>query len=154
VAGAFKLVDPSGSIGALRALGVEVDTTGMRVLAAAELGLGVLALSVSSVVIAVGVCISYAGFAGFVAVALTRDVPIDSCGCLGRLETPPGLRHLGVVGVAFFGAAGQVIDPSGSMLERLTEDGAGGVLFTLGVLMLSGLGVTLFRAGRRPSRVR
>jgi hypothetical protein len=154
LAGALKLVDPSGSVGALRALGVEVDDTRVRVLAGAELALGALALAASSAVLAFAVALSYAAFAGVIVLALVREVPIDSCGCLGRLETPPGGRHLVVVGVALFGAVGQVVDPSPSLLERLGDDPGAGVLFTLGVLMLTGAAVVLFRAGRRPSTLR
>jgi hypothetical protein len=116
--------------------------------------LGVLALSVSSPVIAVGVALSYLLFGVVTVVALTRNLPIDSCGCLGRLETPPGARHLVVIAAAFVGACGQVLEPSASVLERLTEDGAAGALFTLGAAMLAGVAIVLFRAGRRPSTLR
>jgi hypothetical protein len=37
------------------------------------------------------------------------------------------------------------------MLERLSDDAGSGVLFCLGVLMLTGAAMVLFRAGRRPS---
>lgn len=135
-------------------MGVEVDATRVRVLAGAELALGALALAVSAAVIAMAVALSYALFALFVIVALVRELPIDSCGCLGRLETPPGGRHLVVVGVAIFGALGQAADPAPSLLERLGDDTAEGLLFTLGALLLTAAGVALFRAGRRPSHPR
>ena len=151
IAGAFKLVDPSGSVGALRALGVVVDDTRVRVLAAAEAALGALALAVSNEVIALAVALSYAGFALVIVLALVRELPIDSCGCLGRLETPPGGRHLLVVAVALFGALGQAADPTATLLERLDDDVAHGLLFTFGVLMLTAAAVLLFRVGRRPS---
>ena len=154
VAGALKVVDPTGTIGALRALGVSVDAPGIRVLAGAEVVLGVLALSVSSAVIAVGVALSYLLFGVVTIVAVTRNLPIDSCGCLGRLETPPGGRHLVVIAAAFVGAVAQVLDPDASLLERLTEDGVDGVLFALGACMLALVAIALFRAGRRPSTLR
>jgi hypothetical protein len=141
-------------VGALRPLGIEVDDTRVRVLAASELGLGALALVVANVAVALAVAVSYAGFAAFTVAALARDLPIDSCGCLGRLETPPGVRHLVVTGVAGIAALAQALDPSASMLERLTEDGGDGVLFTFGALMLTAVGVALFRTGRRPSTLR
>jgi hypothetical protein len=126
----------------------------VRVLAGVEVVLGGLALATSSELVAVLVVLSYAGFAIVTVVALVRDVPIDSCGCLGRLETPPGLRHLVVIGVALLGAVGQTLDPTAALLERVTDDGGAGVLFGLGVLVLTGLGVAMFRAGRRPSTPR
>ena len=151
VAGALKLVDPSGTVGALRALGVVVTDTRVRVLAGAEAALGALALAVTNEVVALAVALSYAGFALVIVVALVRELPIDSCGCLGRLETPPGGRHLLVVGVALVGALGEAAEPTASLLQRLGDDPADGLVFTFGVLMLTGAAVLLFRVGRRPS---
>ncbi len=154
VGGALKIVDPSGSVGALRAMGISVDDTRVRVLAGVEIVVGALALAVTSRAVAACVALSYAGFAIFTVVALVRELPIDSCGCLGRLETPPGARHLVVIGVAFAGALAETADPTASMLERLGDDAGSGVLFCLGVLMLTGAAIVLFRAGRRPSTPR
>ena len=154
VGGALKVVDPSGSVGALRAMGIPVDDARVRVLAGAEIVVGALALAVTSRAVAVCVALSYVGFAIFTVVALVRELPIDSCGCLGRLETPPGGRHLVVIGVALAGALGELADPTASMLERLTDDAGSGVLFCLGTLMLTGTAMVLFRAGRRPSTPR
>jgi hypothetical protein len=36
----------------------------------------------------------YAGFAGWIHLALRRDVPLASCGCLGKDDTPPTWAHL------------------------------------------------------------
>jgi hypothetical protein len=152
--GALKLVDPAGTVGALRALDVSVDDAKVRVLAAAEMVIGALALVAADRFVAACVAVSYAGFAVVIVVALVRGVPIDTCGCLGRLETPPGGRHLVVIAVALAGAVAELADPTASMLERLTEDGGAGVLFTVGALMLTGAAVALFRTGRRPSTLR
>lgn len=141
-------------MGALGALGIAVGDRGVRVVAIAEVALGALALAVSGALVALAVAVSYACFALVVVVALVRQLPIDSCGCLGRLETPPGGRHLVAIGVALVGALDQAADPGASTLERLTEDGVGGVVFVVGVLMLAAVGVVLFRAGRRPSTPR
>jgi hypothetical protein len=135
-------------------MGIPVDDTRVRVLAGAEIVVGALALAVTSRAVAACVALSYAGFAIFTVVALVRELPLDSCGCLGRLETPPGARHLVVIGVALAGALGETADPTASMLERLTDDAGAGVLFCLGVLMLTGAAMVLFRAGRRPSTPR
>jgi hypothetical protein len=135
-------------------MGIPVDDTRVRVLAGAEIVVGALALSVTSRAVAACVALSYIAFAIFTVVALYRDLPIDSCGCLGRLETPPGGRHLIVIGVVLAGALVETADPTASMLERLTDDAGSGVLFCLGVLMLTGAATALFRAGRRPSMPR
>jgi hypothetical protein len=150
VGGALKLVDPSGTVGASRALGLPLGRDAVRVLAALELFLGTLALSVSSPVIAALVAASYAAFLGATVLALVRRVPIDSCGCLGKLETPPSWRHLVILGAAFLGAVGSAADHDPALLERVTDDGAAGV--ALAVLVLVGilLAIGVMRIGRRP----
>jgi hypothetical protein len=45
-------------------------------------------------VFAVLLAMSYLGFAGFVAVALRRGAPISSCGCFGKVDTPPSAVHV------------------------------------------------------------
>lgn len=135
-------------------LGIPVGSRTVRVLAGVETVLGALALATTSRVVAAGVALSYAIFGIVTVLALVRDVPIDSCGCLGRLETPPGVSHIVVISVAFLGALGAAVRPSAATLERLTDDGIAGVGFGLGVLVLVGAGVALFRAGRRPATQR
>jgi hypothetical protein len=147
----LKVVDPSGTVGAMRALGLPVRGGVVRVLAGAELAIGALALAVTSAVVAALVAVSYAVFAAVVIAALWRDLPIDSCGCLGRLETPPSLRHAFVVVAALVGAVAETVDPSASLLERLGDDGAAGVLFAVSTVVLTGVAVLVMRPGRRPS---
>ena len=40
------------------------------------------------------VAVSYLAFAGFVVVALRSGAPISSCGCFGKVDTPPSLVHV------------------------------------------------------------
>jgi hypothetical protein len=148
--GALKTVDPSGSVGALRALGLPVGTLTVRVAAGAELGLGASALAVTRALVAVLGALTSAAFAALTVVALCRHLPIDSCGCLGRLETPPSWRHLVVVGAALAGAVAEAVDPGASLLERLGEDGAQGVWFAVGAVALAAVAVLVLRTGRRP----
>ena len=152
VGGAFKLVDPSGTVGALRALGLSSGPEVVRVAAAVELFLGVLALSVSSTIVAALVALSYVAFLVIVVLALVRQVPIDSCGCLGRLETPPSWRHVVVLGLALLGAVGALSDPDPSLLERITDDGAAGVALLVLVVVGILIAVGVLRMGRQPSR--
>lgn len=123
----------------------------MRLLAATEALLGGAALAVSARPVAALVALSYLGFAVVTVLALVRDLPIDSCGCLGRLETPPSWRHLLVVGPVAVGALGATITPRSALLERL-GDGGDGVAFTLVALALAAAAVVAFRTGRRPPR--
>jgi hypothetical protein len=113
--------------------------------------LGALALTTTSAFVAVLVAVSYAGFIAVTSLALARDLPIDTCGCLGRLETPPSWRHLLVLAVALAGAVGAAIDPSESLVERLVDDGADGIVFALVAIAVTVAGLVLMRIGRRPS---
>jgi hypothetical protein len=55
----------------------------------------------------------YAGFGAFVIYALVRRLPIQSCGCFGKSDTPPTWTHVGFnlisaaggIGIAFSGTA-------------------------------------------------
>lgn len=107
-AGVAKAIDPVTTVGALRGVGVRVPGTAVRVGGAVEAVLAVTAALSGAPVLAAVVALSYLGFTGFVVVALTRRVPIGSCGCFGRVDTPPSAVHvildLGAV-VAAGGAA-------------------------------------------------
>ena len=77
----------------------------MRVGGAVEVVIGVAALLVG------GPCCSrrwwrarYLAFAGFVVVALRTGAPISSCGCFGKVDTPPSVVHV-VLDLAFAGVA-------------------------------------------------
>ncbi len=48
----------------------------------------------------------YSAFAVFVIVALRRGLSIQSCGCFGRVDTPPSVAHIAVNLVAATTAAG------------------------------------------------
>lgn len=122
----------------------------MRVLAAVEVLLGGVALAVPARWVSGLVALSYLGFALVTALALARDLPIDSCGCLGRLDTPPSWRHLLVLGAVAVGALGSVVVSRPALLERL-GDGVGGVVFALAAVVLTIAAVVSFRAGRRPT---
>ena len=150
VGGAFKLIDPSGTVGALRALGLPLDGAVVRVAAAVELFLGTLALSVSSPVVAAFVGLSYAVFLVLSVLALVRRLPIDSCGCFGRLETPPSWRHVVVLGLALLGAIEAMADQDPALLERVTDDGAAGVALLVLVVVGVLLAIGVLRMGRRP----
>jgi len=150
VGGAFKLIDPSGTVGASRALGLPLGPEVVRVAAAVELFLGTLALSVSSPIVAGLVALSYSVFLAVTVLALVRRLPIDSCGCLGRLETPPSWRHLVVLGLALLGAIGAAADHDPSLLERVTDDGAAGVALLVLVVVGLLLAIGALRVGRRP----
>ena len=96
LAGAQKLLDPTMTVGALRALRLPSAPALVRGGAAAELAIGVLAASVGGHVIWALVAGSYVGFSVFVLASLRAGSPVGTCGCFGRDETPPHPVHLGL----------------------------------------------------------
>ena len=69
-----------------------------------EVVIGVGALLVGGPVLCALVASSYLAFAGFVTVALRTGAPISSCGCFGKVDTPPSSVHV-VLDLAFAGVA-------------------------------------------------
>ncbi|MBA3362238.1 MAG: DoxX family membrane protein [Acidimicrobiia bacterium] len=94
VSGVQKLADPNPTAGALRAARLPHRTMAVVALAAAELIVGVANLLASSRPLAFAQAGLYAAFAAFVVYALTRRIPIASCGCFGKPDTPPTVLHL------------------------------------------------------------
>ncbi len=97
--GTAKLIDQAGTSGALAAAGLPSGRTAVRSLALTEIAVSVTGLAVAGVVGGLAVAVVYLGFAAFVSVALRQRLPLQSCGCFGREDTPPHVIHL-VVDVA------------------------------------------------------
>jgi hypothetical protein len=100
--------------------------------------IGAVALAAASVVAAPLVATSYAAFFVFVANALVRHLPIASCGCFGKADTPPSRVHLGVNLGACVAALAMVIDPALAPFDVLIGERPGGVAFAL--LVVVGVG--------------
>jgi hypothetical protein len=66
----------------------------VRIGGAFEAVVGLGALLTGGAAFAVLLALSYLGFAAFVAVALRRGAPISSCGCFGKVDTPPSVVHV------------------------------------------------------------
>ncbi len=101
VAGVPKVRDPLPVVRALRSVGAAAPRPAARALAVVEVavGLGTLVAPVATEpfpvpAAALGVALLYAGFTAFVAVALAKGGVVESCGCLGRADTPPSLAHV------------------------------------------------------------
>src|SRR3954453_15613019 len=96
VSGAPKSLDPTNTVGALRSVGVRVPPVAVRLFGALEAALGIATLITGARPLAVLVALSYAGFSGFLVVALSKGGAVSSCGCVGRADTPPTRAHLAV----------------------------------------------------------
>ena len=138
IAGAQKLVDPTMTVGALRALRLRASPLLVRVGSAGELALGVAAIAVGGAALWWAVALSYLAFGAFVVAALREGTMIGTCGCFGREETPPHRSHV-ALNVALSGVAGLVaVRSPESPLDALVEEPAVGVaVAALAVLALA-----------------
>lgn len=94
LAGIAKVVDPQPTSGALAAAHLPSQVWWVRMLGLLELAAAVLGLAIGSVAAFPGALL-YLGFAAFTWAALRKDLPIQSCGCFGREDTPPTWIHFG-----------------------------------------------------------
>jgi hypothetical protein len=142
-AGAAKAVDPVMTVGALRTLGLPSSRTWVRMGAAAELLVGLLAAAVGWAWVWWLVAASYLAFAAFVVAALRAGTMVGSCGCLGREDTPPHPVHV-VVDVALATTAAAAVLGVGAPLDAIADaPGKGSVVAGLSVLSVFVLYVVL-----------
>jgi hypothetical protein len=99
IGGAAKAVRPRDTAHALTAVGVRLPRfLSVRMLVrlggAFEVVVGVGALVTGAAVFAALVSVSYLAFTGFVVLALRSGKPISSCGCFGKIDTPPSPVHV------------------------------------------------------------
>jgi hypothetical protein len=121
LAGAQKLVDPAMTVGALRALHLPSSAWSVRAGAAAELALGVAAVTAGGAALWWLVAASYLAFGSFVIAALRHGTMIGSCGCFGREDTPPHLTHVVLNAALAAVAASVAIRSPGSPLDALGD---------------------------------
>ncbi|MGK2950189.1 MAG: MauE/DoxX family redox-associated membrane protein [Acidimicrobiales bacterium] len=142
LAGAQKLLDPTMTVGALRALRLPSSPWLVRVGSAAEVVLGVAAITVGGQVLWLLVALSYVAFGAFVVAALRSGTMIGSCGCFGREETPPHPSHV-VLNLALAAVAVAVAARSPEPPLDAIVDGPGSGLV---VVALSALALFLLQA--------
>jgi hypothetical protein len=138
VAGAAKVLDPTMTVGALRALHLPASPGLVRLGAAAELGLAVAAVTLSGPWPYVLISVTMLGFAAFVVVALRRGTMIGSCGCFGREDTPPHWIHV-VLDLLLAGVAGVAATFEQAPLELLADDPGDGFAVVVLAVLLAGL---------------
>ena len=123
-AGAAKVRDPLPLMRALVSAGVPSRPALaplVRVGAAVEIALGLLAIGTGSGIAAAGVALSYLAFTGFVLLALRRGGVLASCGCFGKADTPPTVLHVAVTGALALVAAVAAVRPLGSLPTLLAS---------------------------------
>lgn len=133
VSGGAKIADRAPTAGALAAAGLPSRTWLVLVLGAGEVGAGTAAL-VGSVVGMLAQALLYLGFAGFVGLALIRHLPIQSCGCFGKPDTPPSATHVCINLTAAAAGLAMSFQPRG--LQSVLADQPGRGLPYLGFLAI------------------
>jgi len=111
----------------------------VRVGGATEAVVGIGALVTGGPVFAALVAVSYAGFAAFVVVALRRNAPISSCGCFGKVDTPPSTVHVVIDGIAAVVATAAAFVGGVALPDVLRDQPLAGVPY----LALCAIGVSL-----------
>jgi hypothetical protein len=139
IGGLMKANDPNDTATAMRGAGLPFSPWLVRAGALAEAALGAYALVAGDRVSAVLVACSYSAFALFVAVALLRDLPIATCGCFGKADTPPSIVHVGCNVVLAIAAGAVAADPGVGIADVVRVQPMAGVPF----LLLVGLGSSL-----------
>jgi hypothetical protein len=114
VAGLAKLRAPSAARASLRLIGIQVPTAAVRVLGAAELGLGGYAVAVPGPLTAALVALGYGAFLLATLRLLSVDANAD-CGCFGAAGSVAGRCHVAVCAVACsVGIAAAAVPPPGA----------------------------------------
>ncbi|WP_170127070.1 MauE/DoxX family redox-associated membrane protein [Kineococcus rhizosphaerae] len=145
VAGTAKLRHPAGTAQALRTQGLPGDARLVRALGGAE----VLVAAGSLAGLAVAAWASaalYAGFTGFVVLALTRRRPLSSCGCFGEPDLPPTRVHVAVTAALALAAGAAALGPARGLNAALAAPAAQAVATLLVAAVLTGLTLLVLTA--------
>jgi hypothetical protein len=134
--GALKALRPRDTAEALGAVGMRFPRVvparvAVRFGGAVEAVIGAAALFAGGPVLCALVAVSYLAFAAFVVLALRTGAPISSCGCFGKVDTPPSTVHV-VIDVAFAGvAAAAAVTGNVALPDVLADQPLVGVPFLL-----------------------
>lgn len=128
LAGAQKVLDPTMTVGALRAMRLPSSPVLVRLGSAAEMALGIAAITIGGALLWWLVAFSYVAFGAFVVAAMRKGTMIGSCGCFGREETPPHWTHVALnAGLAVL-ASGVALRSPEAPLEAIADDPGQGVI--------------------------
>ena len=135
VAGFAKAAQPESTAGALAAMQLPHRRWMVRLGGLVEAGLACAALLTGDVVLALLVAVSYLVFAAFVVAALRAGAPLASCGCLGKIDTPPHAAHVVMDLLAASAAVGVAISGGSSIFHVFAEQPWGGAPFAMLVVI-------------------
>lgn len=127
ISGGAKLVDPDPTSGALRAAGLPASRWAVAAIGLWEIAAGSLSLGVGGALGGSALFATYAAFALFIVYALRSGLPIQSCGCFGRSDTPPSMSHVAVNLAAAGSGLWLAVAGGGDLITTLTDQPLGGV---------------------------
>lgn len=111
--GIAKFADPDPTTGAMAAARLPASRTITFLLALGEVAVAGIALAAGGPATAAA-GIAYLAFSIFTFAAMRKRIPVQSCGCFGREDTPPSWLHVGfnvVSTVALFTVAATDLVP-------------------------------------------
>ena len=91
--GIMKLVDPEPTTGAMNVAHLPSSNLVSRLLGLFEIGLCLTGLAMAGISVLVAAAL-YLAFTIFTLVAVISRIPLQSCGCFGREDTPPTVIHV------------------------------------------------------------
>jgi len=139
VAGLAKVVRPSATATALRALRIPQPMQATRLLGLVEIAMSIAAIITGAAILWAGIALSYAAFTVFILWALNGNQDVASCGCFGHEDTPPTPGHAAFNAAASAVAALAVIDP-----VRLSDfDGTVAEGILAAVLIVTGIALAI-----------
>lgn len=136
VSGIAKMADPVPTMGALRAARLPHRKLTAVALGGLEVAVAGYAIAFGGVAV-LGVAALYLVFTVFVVVALRLGLPLSSCGCFGKADTPPTWLHVGYNSVAAVAAVAATAGGWGGVRGVWQTDAVGAIVY----LGLAGLGV-------------
>ncbi len=135
VAGALKLHDPRGTSGALAAAGLPRSFALVRGLGGVEVLIAAGAIWTGRPLFAGLLAAAYVTFAGFAGLALVRDLPVASCGCFGKADTPPSRTHIGITLVGAITSGWVAVAQIGPVSRILADQPWAGLPFVAATLV-------------------
>ena len=142
VAGLAKIVRPVPTIDLLASLGLPQAPVAVAVIGAVESAVGVLALVIGGPLLAAATAALYLGFFAVVWRALATGA--TTCGCFGRVNSPPSWLHL--FGNAGFAIASVVAVAGRTPTQVMADQPASGIGFVLAAGVIAGLALVAFTA--------
>lgn len=142
VAGLAKILRPVPTAGLLASFGLPEVPAAVVVIGVVESIVGILALAVGGPALAVATGALYVGFIVVASRALATGA--GSCGCFGRIDTPPSWIH--VIGNAAFAVVSFVAAAGRTPAQVMADQPAGGVGFVLAAGVTAGLALVAFTA--------